>query len=162
MNALITMPRTEPQPRVITVSSIGLTKSSHAALPLLIKPVYGHFLEIPHRDKVGSERVIFHCGGWEWNAKDDGEPSDDVMGPNWRQREGLPAPGSLKSALVIRPALLTDGECQADNPKKKGYRESEEELRGYTVSRKDVAHFIADAVLNKWSEYENKVINIAY
>ncbi|PPQ89433.1 hypothetical protein CVT25_012812 [Psilocybe cyanescens] len=161
INALITMPQTQPQPRIITVSSIGLTKTSHAALPLLMKPLYGRFLEVPHRDKVGSERVIFHCAGWQWNTED-GEPGDDIMGTNWKQREGLPAPGSLKSVLVVRPALLTDGECRAENSKKAGYRASEDELGGYTVSRKDVAHFIADAVLNKWSEHENKVINIAY
>lgn len=85
------------------------------------------------------------------------------MGVDWQNRPGLLSPGSLKSVLVVRPALLTDGECLAEDPKStQGYRVSVNELKGYTVSRKDVAHFVVDAVLNKWAEYENKAINIAY
>ncbi|CAA7270997.1 unnamed protein product [Cyclocybe aegerita] len=169
-NALCTIPTSEPQPRVITISSTGLTRTSHAKLPLPLKPFYGHFLALPHKDKVGAERLVAHCAGWSWNTKDDGEPEDDIMGAKgdeWKKREGLPAEGSLKRALVIRPAFLTDGECKAEDEKEKkkgkpGYRVSEGELGGWTVSRKDVAHFVADAILNRWSEFENKRVNIAH
>lgn len=96
-----------------------------------------------------------------------GEPGDDIMGPNWKEREGLLKAGSFDNFLVVRPALLTDGECVADKEegKKKNkppYRVSEKELGSYTVSRKDTAHFIADAVTSRWSEYGKKIVNIGY
>ena len=166
------MPRTSFQPKIVTISSTGLTRASHAALPLPLKPLYGYLLSVPHKDKVGAERVISHCAGWTWNTKDDGEPGEDLMGPgDWTKREGLPAPGSLKRVLVIRPALLTDGECIAEKEvsattkkgkRKEPYRVSDKELHGYTVSRKDVAHFVVDAVSNRWDEFENKCVSIAY
>ena len=161
------MPRTIPQPRIITLSAIGLTRASHAALPLPLKPMYSILLTGPHNDKLGSERVISHCSGWKWDTKNDGEPSDNIMGFDWKNREGLPVEGSLKRVLVIRPAMLTDGDCVAEKSAgkakaKAAYRVSEEEISGWTVSRKDVAHFVVDAVLNRWDEFENKSVNIAY
>lgn len=113
---------------------------------------------------MGAERLISYCAGWEWNTKDDGEPGEELMGADWTSRPGLPAPASLHRVLVVRPALLTDGECLADKPGRKGppYRASEQDLGGWTVSRKDVAHFIADTILNRWEEFENKCIRVGY
>ncbi|KAF9462740.1 hypothetical protein BDZ94DRAFT_1165227 [Collybia nuda] len=162
INVLCTMPRTTPEPKLITISSAGVTRASHTALPLLLKPVYGYLLAVPHKDKVGAERVISHCAGWTWKSSEDGEPDENIMGPgDWTQRSGLPAAGTLKKVLVIRPALLTDGECVAEGSGK-SYRVSDGELKGWTVSRKDVAHFVVDAALNRWREFENKVVSIAY
>ncbi|KAJ7746829.1 hypothetical protein DFH07DRAFT_923958 [Mycena maculata] len=167
LNVLCTMPTyaDAPQPRIIVISSIGLTRTAHDALPHLIKPMYS-MLNGPHRDKIGMERVLAHCAGWTWNSKADGEPGADIVGEGWRERPGLPAPGTLKRVLVIRPALLTDGKCVADKvaasgKEKKTYRVSEEELGGYTISRKDTAHFVVDA-LARWDEFENKRVNVAY
>lgn len=170
MNALSTMPessRTGDQTGIITISSIGLTRTSHDSLPIALKPLYGWLLQVPHEDKAGAERVLAHCAGWSWDSADS-EPSADIMGENWKEKEGLPSAGSLKKVLVIRPALLTDGDCIADRPAKEGrqskepYRVSESELKGYTVSRKDVAHFVVDAITNKWDQCENKRVNIVY
>ncbi|KAJ6625832.1 hypothetical protein B0H10DRAFT_1782525 [Mycena sp. CBHHK59/15] len=166
LNVLCTMPTYSdaPHPRFIAVSSIGLSPASHAALPLALRPVYA-MIAAPHRDKVGMERVIAHCAGWAWDLKTDGDPAVDIMGEGWAQRQGLPASGTLKRVLVVRPALLTDGECVADRVKETGkgksYRVGEGELGGYTISRKDVAHFIADS-LTRWDEFENKRVNVAY
>lgn len=168
LNALSTLPARRP--RIITISSIGLTRTSHAALPIPLKPLYGYLLASPHRDKVGAERVISHLAGWPWNTQDDGEPVAEVLDVEgrWREMPGMPREGSLKEdVLVIRPALLTDGECLAEKVKpgaegKQPYRVSEEELSGWTVSRKDVAHFVADAALNRWEEYKGKRVSIAY
>ncbi|KAJ7717037.1 hypothetical protein B0H16DRAFT_1388487 [Mycena metata] len=164
LNVLCTIPTYPfaPQPKIIAISSIGLTPSAHAALPWLIKPVYSA-LDIPHRDKVGLERVLAHCAGWTWT---DAEPAADITGEGWMEREGLPASGALKHVLVIQPALLTDGKCVAEEVKAKGkdkkpYRVSEQELGGYTISRKDLAHFVVDA-LARWDEFENKRVNVAY
>ncbi|KAK7053461.1 hypothetical protein VNI00_004087 [Paramarasmius palmivorus] len=161
LNTLATIP-SEQRPKVIVISSTGLTKTSHASLPFLLKPFYAHFLAEPHKDKVGVERIVHHCAGWTWNTEDDGEPSEDILGPNWTETPGLPQAGSLKDVLVIRPAFLTDGDCKAEKEGKAGYRVSEGELGAWTISRKDVAHFIADTALNKWSQYANKRISIAY
>jgi hypothetical protein len=156
----------EDQTKIITLSSIGLTRTSHDSLPLAIKPLYGWLLNAPHEDKAGAERAMAYCTGWSWNTEKDGEPNADIMGENWQ--DGLPSAGSLKKALVIRPALLTDGKCVAEKPQKEGkqpkepYRVSEGELGGYTISRQDVAHFVVDVILNKWAQYENKIVNIGY
>ncbi|KAJ7493415.1 hypothetical protein B0H11DRAFT_2006306 [Mycena galericulata] len=165
-NVLCTMPTYSDasQPRIITISSTGLTTTAHAALPLMLKPLYA-MIKGPHQDKLGMERVLAYCAGWAWNSDADGEPTTDVMGTQWTERKGLPGPGTLKRVLVIRPALLTDGKCVADKVQSTGkgkmYRVSEDELGGYTVSRKDVAHFIVDA-LGRWEEFGNKHVNIAY
>ncbi|KAF9535586.1 hypothetical protein CPB83DRAFT_888278 [Crepidotus variabilis] len=167
LNVLSTIP-SGASPRLVIVSSTGLTAASHRALPFALKPMYSKMLAAPHKDKVGAERLISHLAGWSWDFEGDGEPGEDIMGPgDWKAREGLPAPGTLKNILIVRPALLSDGECQADKLKQKGkdkepYRVSEQEIKAYTVSRKDVAHFIAETVLNKWDEYQDKIINIGY
>ncbi|EAU88922.1 hypothetical protein CC1G_10568 [Coprinopsis cinerea okayama7 len=149
-------PSAEDQPRIIAISSTGVTKASHDALPFALKPMYSYLLKVPHQDKIGAERLVAHCAGWEWTS---GEPAVEIMGgSDWKNREGLPKPGELKKILVIRPALLTDGECKCV------YRVSTGEVGGWTVSRKDVAHFLVDAVLKeeRWKEFENKIASIAY
>ncbi|KAJ3764344.1 hypothetical protein EV360DRAFT_31524 [Lentinula raphanica] len=166
LNVLCTMSTQSAQPKLITISSAGLTRSAHAKVPLLLKPVY-YLLDVPHKDKMGAERAIAHIAGWKWNVEQDGEPQADIMGSDrWMDRDGFPAEGSFKNVLVIRPALLTDGECKADKAEgkgKAGYKVQEGEPSGaYTVSRKDVAHFVADAALNRWNEYQNKCVTISY
>jgi len=168
LNVLTTMPTTGPQPKLIIHSSIGLTKIGHKALPLAIKPLYGWLLAVPHGDKLGAERLLSHCAGWDWT--DPQKLSQECLPDGWEDTEGLPAPGTLKHVLVVRPALLTDGDCKADKERKNGkdgkdkppYRVSEQELGGYMISRKDVAHFAADVILNKWEEFENKTVNVGY
>ncbi|KAF9557125.1 hypothetical protein CPC08DRAFT_65758 [Agrocybe pediades] len=165
-NVLRTMPKQEPQPRIVTISSAGLTHSGHAALPLPLKPLYGYLLAEPHKDKLGSECLIYHCAGWRWDPKEAEEPGKAYMGSDdWKNDPELPAPGSLKKVLVIRPALLIDSKCRADKPgrKKPAYRVSDaKDFGGWEVSRRDVAHFIEDAVFNRWNEFENKCVAIAY
>ncbi|KAJ7746846.1 hypothetical protein DFH07DRAFT_904775 [Mycena maculata] len=144
-----------PQPRIVGISSTGLTPTVHAALPLLLKPLYA-MLSVPHKDKIGMERVLAHCAGWAWNSEADSEPAADIVGEGWRERQGPPGPGTLKRVLVIRPALLADGQCHPAGD----YRVSEKELGGYTISRKDTAHLVVDA-LARWDEFENKRISVA-
>ncbi|KAF9447902.1 hypothetical protein P691DRAFT_801664 [Macrolepiota fuliginosa MF-IS2] len=176
INALSTLPPSAPQPKIITISSTGLTPTSHSSLPILLKPLYGYFLIGPHADKLGGERVLHHCtSGWSWNSASSGEPAEGILPSEWEKTEGLPKESSLSGVVVIRPSLLTDGECLGDaydtaikqgkggKKAKKPYKVSaEKELGGYTVSRKDVAHFVLDLVLNRWAEFENKIVNISY
>lgn len=148
------------QPRIITISSTGLTRASHDALPLLLKPLYGYFLRKPHEDKLGAERIVAHSSGRPWT---DEEPQSKILGEGWQEKEGLPKPGELKHVVVIRPALLSDGPCKADESSKVPYRVADTELPGgYRVSRRDVAHFMVEGVLSQWDKWEGKCVNIAY
>ncbi|TDL18420.1 hypothetical protein BD410DRAFT_793333 [Rickenella mellea] len=165
LNVLRTMPRTSPQPKIILVSAAGLTKSSHASLPLALKPMYSYLIASPHLDKLGMERAIAHSAGWKWEEGEP-EPKANILPDGWRDR--LPEPGTLKSVLVLRPAMFTDGKCKADEikangGKNKGYRVSEQDLRSsYTISRRDVAHFIVEDAIAHWYNWEGKLIRMAY
>ena len=155
-----------PHPNIIAISSMGLTRVSHKKLPLLLKPVYSYLLTIPHADKCGMEEVLAHCAGWEWKTED--SPGAEVLGADWKASANLPAPGSLKSVVVLRPALLTEGACRADTREPSStsggpYKAEEGDLAGgWTVSRKDVAHFMVEGVIRQWTEWEGKRVSIAY
>ncbi|KAG1722068.1 hypothetical protein EDB19DRAFT_1646034 [Suillus lakei] len=159
INVLETLP--SPHPKIITISSIGLTQASHKTLPLLLKPLYNYILPAPHKDKRGVEEVISHSAGWEWDARD--SPGDAILGADWTSR--IPSAGELKSIAVIRPALFTDGVCRADVKGKgsEAYRVKEGDLEGsWTVSRRDVAHFLVEGMVRHWQEWEGKCVSIAY
>ncbi|KAJ8457493.1 hypothetical protein ONZ45_g18290 [Pleurotus djamor] len=163
-NVLCTLPRTSPLPKIVAISSSGLTKQGHDALPLALKPVYGYLLRLPHKDKLGLEVLAHHAAGMPWNGREDGEPSEEILEKHWKERPGMPKEGEVPRILVVRPAWLTDGESEAEKgDRNPPYRVSEgKELSGYTVSRKDVAHFIVEAVIDRWSEFENKSVHIVY
>ncbi|KAJ7778995.1 hypothetical protein B0H16DRAFT_1359687 [Mycena metata] len=153
-----------PPPKFVAISTTGLGPVAHKALPTLIKPFYSA-LATPHNDKIGMEQVLAYCAGRPLDPSH-GEPKVEVLSENWTQR--LPPPGTLKHrVLVVRPALLTNGKCMADELEVKGkgkapYRASAEELCAYTISRKDVAHFVVNA-LGRWDEFESKyAINVGY
>ncbi|KAF7376393.1 hypothetical protein MSAN_00054800 [Mycena sanguinolenta] len=154
LNVLCTMPTYEnaPQPKFVLLSSTGLGPAAHKALPTLFKPVYGYTLALPHEDKKGMEHVISHCAGWTWDDKIDGKVAPEIIGDRWTERRGA--------------GLLTDGECVADKfeagQAKKSYRVSEKELGGYTISRKDAAHLVVDALTRRWDELDNKRVNATY
>ncbi|KAG6919715.1 hypothetical protein DXG01_002661 [Tephrocybe rancida] len=167
LNVLATLP--SPCPKIITISSTGITRTSRDSLPMPIKLLYGYLIAAPHRDKCGAERLIAHVSGWNWDAKEYGEPGEDILDSagGWKGTPGLPAAGSVKDILVVRPALLTDGKSVADAYEGKHnsqapYRVSEADFKAWTVSRRDVAHYIFDAVLHHWEEFSGKRMNIGY
>ncbi|KAF8625577.1 hypothetical protein AX15_005299 [Amanita polypyramis BW_CC] len=175
LNVLATMPSpsvstgshpAQPhQPRIVVITSMGLTPASRrsARLPLRIM---SSLIAQPHRDKVGAERLIWHCAGRQWPVDVLAEPEEEVMGPNWLDREGLPGFGTYTNALIVRPALLTNGESMGDKVKgsggKKPYRVSAEDLDGCTISRRDVAHWIVEDALRNWDRYHNTTVSITY
>ena len=142
--------------KFIVLSSVGLTKSSHKRLPFLLRLFYGGFLHVPHVDKLGMERAVAYAANLPWT---EGEPEAGIFQDGWKSQ--LPQSGFLKHALVVRAALLTDGKCIGDEKDANAYRASKEELGGYTVSRKDVAHFIVEQALKDWPKYEGW-INVGY
>jgi len=162
------MPHLEQEPKFVFVSSTGLTKASHENLPILFKPLYSWLLQMPHADKLGLERVLHYSAGKPWA---DPEPEPEVMnggvggGVDWKSRPGLPAAGSFKNWIVVRPALLTDGKCEADKPDKKGkpYKIVEGDgYKGYTVSRADIAHFVAEEAILHWDQWKEKILAVGY
>ncbi|KZT69900.1 hypothetical protein DAEQUDRAFT_726223 [Daedalea quercina L-15889] len=166
LNVVTTMPASlrapAAQPRFVIISSTGLSRASHAELPLLLKPFYGYALRSPHTDKFAMERVIAHCAGWDW---DDEVPNAEVLPPTWAAEPGVPAFGELKHVVAIRPALLTSGSCKGDTKKngKAPYRVKDGELTdSYTISREDVAHFLTEGLLSDWDKWEGKRVHIAY
>ncbi|KAJ7581141.1 hypothetical protein C8J56DRAFT_1168687 [Mycena floridula] len=163
LNLLCCMPKAGPPPKIIVVTAGGLCHTRHtASVPLLLKPVYSYLLPGAHADKVCAERVAAHCAGWTWNDKEDGKVSESILEAGWKRREGLPAAGSLADQiLIVRPMFLGDGECRSDAAGKPAYRIGEDILKGYSISRKDVAYFIQDAS-NRWDEFKGKRITIAY
>lgn len=146
------------------MSSTGITRSSKERLPIPVRALYS-MVRVPHVDKFGMERVMAYAAGWDWQ---DPEPKTDVLPAGWRTAEGMPEAGGLKHGLVIRAAALTDGDCVADAPSKKAkgkpYRIGEGDLdnNGWSVSRKDVAHFIVEGALKDWERWERKAMTIAY
>ena len=147
----------EPRPKLVFISSTGLSRTSHDALPILLKPLYAYALRAPHADKLGMERAAAYAAGWKW---EDEEPKAEIIGENWK--EGLGEGGWLKDVCVVRPALLTDGACKADT-RQKSYRAEETELSGgYTISRRDVAHFVVEKCLKEWDAWKGKCVRLAY
>jgi hypothetical protein len=159
LNVLATYPRAQaPLPKLITISSSGITAASHRALPLIIKPLYGFFLAAPHEDKLGMERVVAHAAGWSWEDKG---PSARVLSSGWEARAGQP--GQLQDVVVLRPSAFTDGKCTAEDTSGKTYRSAGGDLRGaYTISRRDVAHFIVERCLKEWDQWKGKYVGLAY
>lgn len=164
-NILSTFPsQSQPTPpKVITVSSIGLTPVEHRELPLLLKPLYSSLLAAPHDDKLGSERVALEAAGLKWPPSFP-EPKESLMPQGWK--EALHTSGvTFPEMTIIKPALLTDGGCKGDKAMvgKLGYQVSEHVIgNGYTISRQDIAHFIAEVLLQNWAKWGGKTLNIAY
>ena len=169
LNLLSTIPDSlrapETQPRFVIITSNGITSESHATIPLALKPLYNLMLVAPHADKLGAECLLAHCAGLPWSSKD--QPSTKILPDGWQSTPVIPGAGELKHLVIIRPALLTDGESRGDKGTKNGeapYRTKRNgELNdGYRVSRKDVAHFIVREVLPNWSQWEGSGVVLAY
>jgi len=149
-----------PLPKFVALTSRALTREGIPRLPLIERPMYKYALHIPHVDKLGVERILAHAAGWKW---EDG--ATQTVPADFESR--LPPAGFLAQSgvLVVRPALLTDGACKADEKKgsKPPYRFGEEDFAScYTVSRKDTAHFIVEEALANWSNWSNKKVHVGY
>lgn len=147
MNVLSTLP--SPAPRLIAVSSAGVTKEGNKKVPFILKPMYALLVNV-HHDKCGMEKAVAHVAGWGWSSSG---PGEDIMGSNWEN--DLPAAGSYQDIIMLRPALLTDGESKAT------YRAVDGDIAGYTISRKDCAHFIVDQAIKNWDSWKGKIVGLA-
>ncbi|RDB24528.1 hypothetical protein Hypma_008338 [Hypsizygus marmoreus] len=57
------MPRINAPPESLPFPHARLIR----VFPVTLKPLYKYFLAVPHKNKVGAERIIAHCADWEWN-----------------------------------------------------------------------------------------------
>ncbi|TFY58540.1 hypothetical protein EVG20_g8112 [Dentipellis fragilis] len=166
LNALSTLPRTQPTPRIVVVTSTGLSDTASADLPYAIRALYT-LLHAMHADKLGAERVLLRVQGSPLPA-DKKDAGLELLPAGWESIEGLPAEGALPELVIVRPALLTDGACCAESGNKKDeYRiraEGDKAVpKGYTISRRDVAHFIVERLLgSEWDTYKGKGVSLAY
>jgi hypothetical protein len=185
LNVLCTMPNSDPRPKIIAATSIGVTKDS--PLPLVYKPLYGYLLREPHADKLGLERILAHGSGRTWDDKEPRAEMTTVDGVRWQDRKGLPASGSVET-LVLRLPIFVGGdskrapspsktkagvssppptaegepEVKKDEEEKQKYRVGGGELSGtYTISREEVAHFIAETAVKRWEEFKGKAVTLS-
>ena len=152
LNILRVVAATDVRPKLVILTSTGVTPHSHSVLPLPMKLLYWYLLRGTLQDKRGIESLLYHGLGKEYEAGQ--TPGPHILPAGWEK--DLPSPGWLKSGLVIRAALLTDG------PMTKTYRAAVGDFPCYRVSRADVGHFIAEGLLNEWSKWEGNVVCIGY
>ena len=188
LNVFCTMPDSATRPKVIAITSIGVTKDS--PIPVMLKPLYAYLLRGPHADKLGLERVLAHASGRAWNDKEPREDLTTVDGVKWQDRKGLPSSGSFE-VLVIRPPMFVEpkqkgvpprsatpavapatsqpssGENEPQPKKKDGgeelkYRFGGPELSGtYSISREEIAHFIVENAMKNWDQFKGKPITVS-
>ena len=127
------------RPKLITVTANGLKGRPHSLLPLPIKAVFS-LIKVPHDDKINQEKIVKGAAGW------DGEVNG-WLGAN--------------NVVIVRPAVLTSGECKADK-ESDAYRTGQELRSAWTVSRADVAHFITDKVTVNWDEWAGQAWSVSY
>ena len=99
--------------------------------------------------------AAFHAANWTWPQEDPKELKE-FLGPNWQKE--MKAPGYLTELVIIQPTLLVDGD---DKPAKGKYKTTTGEFKGaYSISRKEVAHFVVEGVLRNWGEWKGNVVKI--
>jgi hypothetical protein len=166
----VSSPSTQPQstpPRVIIITSNGVTKKSHRALPGMMKIISNVLLTDAFRDKRAAEHLLasaISSSGADFGCSEEEVKELEKVGlleVGWKE---LTKPIIGVEALVVRPSRLVDGECLAEaaaadakskkatktSMKKDGppFRTGPEDLPGaWKVSRKDVAWFIAKVVM---------------
>jgi hypothetical protein len=147
------------QPCMIAISTTGLGKAGVAALPFLHRMTYPTLLAAPHHDKMGLELVLAHAsdrlGTPGWIAPSE-KVKTNILPAGWQSTSGLPSQGELFDVLLIRPAWLTDG------PETGAYRvvDGQGDKKCKTMSRQDVAHFIAKQAVPSWDKWSGKAVTL--
>jgi len=116
-----------------------------------------HLLARPHDDKLGMERAISFLSGSAWL---DPEPKPEILPEGCQDR--LPPAGSCTNFCLVRPALLIGDTCKAET-KGNAYRVVAGEFKGgYSISRRDVAHFMVERALTNWEEHRGQSFKLSY
>ncbi|KAG9105402.1 hypothetical protein FRC07_009312 [Ceratobasidium sp. 392] len=127
------------RPKLLTVTSNGLDAQSRSVLPLLLKIIYAWFPRGPFADKIQQEIIVKRAAGWD-------------NGEGWLGSDNV---------VIVRPSMLTDGECLADK-NENAYRTGEELRSPWTISRADVGHFVVENVFAEWEKWAGKAWVVPY
>ena len=98
---------------------------------------------------------MFNGLGQEYEAGQ--TPGDHLMPANWKEELGAQAPsGGVwgPKNVIIRSAFLTDGQESGR------YRAEKGDFSTYTVSRRDVGHFIAENLVPNWDKFAGGVVTV--
>ncbi|KAH7101668.1 hypothetical protein BKA62DRAFT_172861 [Auriculariales sp. MPI-PUGE-AT-0066] len=138
--------------KLIAITSAGMGTKGFAALPSVWKPVYWWAIKTMHDDKQNMERAMGGAAGRNDWGEDAIVPASPAKEEPWL------------NAMIIRPAHLTDSECQGDKQQEgtTPYRVGEYLQGIYSISRKDVSHFIAEEAMPNFSRYQNRAVDICY
>ena len=130
--------------------------------------------------------MLAHGSGRQWDDKEPRAEITTVDGIKWQDRKDLPSSGSLE-ILVLRlpifvgsdqkparppaatnagaspsPPRADEAETKKDEEGKPKYRVGGSELSGtYTISREEVAHFIAETAVKNWDQYKGKAVIVS-
>ena len=67
-------------------------------------------------------------------------------------------PGFLTELVIIRPSLLVNGN---NKPAKGDYKTTLGEFNSpFSISRKEVAHFVVEGLLKNWDQWKGTVVKI--
>jgi hypothetical protein len=150
-----------PPPKLIILSTTGITQKAMSVLPLAIKPVYWFLLRLPMMDKRGAEAILFHAAGLPYETKRVGgtevseAPGPEYLKEGWKEK----IPGGMlrdSGAVVIRAAMLKDGASTGV------YRAAKGDFGTYNITREDVAHFIVEDLTKNWENYASGVVTVGY
>ena len=105
-----------------------------------------------------------HVAGWPFPNED---YFSDLLPQGWKTFDGMPAEGAFQNIAILRPAWLTDGPAKADEESSRGKKlykvvVGDKDSLGYSISRKDVGHFVGEQLLSNWSDWEGKQISLFY
>ena len=137
-------------PRMIVVSAGAVTKASMAHVAFPARQIVAWVLRAPNMDKRGMEALVFHGWGKEYEKDMTPLPQHGILPPDWKTV--LPPEGWAKSVVILRPPRLTDGKETGK------YGVFVDTAGGSVMSRKDLANFVVDDLLNDWSRYEGHII----
>ena len=145
----------QQQPKLIVVSSQGITEKGHHHMPFILRQVYPRLIAQPHADKCTMEIIIRDA------LKS--VPETSVFPEDKEMVLPIPEPKpptkflSATQVCVVRPSLLND------NDETGAYRVAQEcSISGcYFVSRKDVGHFMSRLLCGDAEEYWGQQVVIS-
>jgi hypothetical protein len=150
-----------PAPKLIILTTTGITQKAMRVLPFALRPIYWFMLRLPMMDKRGAEAILFHAAGIPYETKRVGNkevseaPGPEYLKEGWKEK--VPE-GMLKDsgAVVIRAAMLKDGASTGV------YRAAKGDFGTYTIMREDVAHFVVEDLTKNWEKYASGVVTVGY
>lgn len=125
----------QQKPILTAISTTGI--SSKRDIPIVMIPLYHWLLRVPHADKKVMEELV----------------------------EKAAARNVIRSHVIVRPSLLTDGKKLGLSSVRVGWEnvDGNGAAVGYTISREDVGGFIFEKVIpNDAEEFKDKKISLTY